>query len=298
MSWLETNRWTGPVARFATERHFETLLLAFAAIVFVFFTSKQYIPLGVRLYVPFLLLALVTVPDMGRRAVLLFWINAGLGVTVVINHYVIANHGFMIFYIGLALMFACASGDRASAVAGRAAVLLLSVLMGLALIQKLVSAHYMSGTLIGTYLLNGQMFKVLISLVYPDWPQVVAANVAAGGTLLGAAPGAADSVALTVPAFVGPLALALTWAALLSQATIELFILLRNRFGLWTHWVILGFVLVIYSTRNENIFLSMNLILGYAMTTRDTRAARPWYVLGIAYLLIMEAMGVRPGLLG
>lgn len=297
MTWLHRNRWIAAASEFVTQRHIETLLIAFSAVVFVFFTTKDYIPMGARLFVPFLLIALVTVREMRMRAVLLLWVNLGLLVNVLMNYYVIANHGFVILYIGLALMFACASGDRASEHIGRGAVFILSILMGLALIQKLVSDHYMSGTLIGTYLLTGQMFKTLITLAYTAWPQVVADNLAAGENLMRSAP-ATTSAALNVPVFVAPLALVLTWAALLSQATVELFILLRNRFGLWTHWVIMGFVLVIYATRNENVFLSMNLILGYAMTTDETKAARAWYVFGIAYLMIMEAMGIRPGIIG
>lgn len=298
MTLLHRYRFTRSAADFATERHIETLLICFSAIVFVFFTTKDYIPMVARFFVPFLLVSLLTVPEMRSRAVLLFWINVGLALNVVLNYYVIANHGFMILYIGIALMIACSSEKRASEIVEMAAVLLLSILMGLALIQKLVSTHYMSGSLIGTYLLNGHMFKTLISLVYPPWPQVVADNLSAQQGLMGQAPSARASVGVAVPAFVPVLALVLTWAALLSQATIEVFILLRSRFGLWTHWIIMAFVLIIYSTRNENVFLSMNLILGYAMTTEDTKIARPWYVLGIAYLMIMEAMYLRPGILG
>ena len=168
MKSLRSNPMLGPINRFVTENHIQTLLILFSAVVFVFFTTKDYIPFVARLAVPVVLLLLVTVRDMRQRAFLLFWAVAGLALNVVFNFYVTANHGFMIIYIGIALMIACAAGEQASAIIARASVLLISILMGLALLQKLVSPHYMSGALVGSYLANGYMFKTLISLVIPE----------------------------------------------------------------------------------------------------------------------------------
>lgn len=287
-----------PLSRFVSEEHIRTLLILFSAIVFVFFTTKEYIPFAARLVVPFLLILLMTAGQVKQRVVLLFCIVLGLGLNVWANYYVIANHGFMITYIGIALMIACASGPQASAVIARAAVLLISILMGLALIQKLVSPHYMSGALVGGYLANGYMFKTLISLFYSNWPEVVQQNLMAQKALMAMPPGQGASVPLTVPPYLQLLAVILTYAALLSQIAIEACVLLRARLGMWTHYAVMLFVLIIYSTRNENVFLSMNLILGYAMTDDDTKKARLWYVIGIAYLLVMEMMGLRPGIFG
>lgn len=141
------------------------------------------------------------------------------------------------------------------------------------------------------------MFKTLISLFYSDWPEVVKQNLDAQKMLLAQRPGGGATVALTIPFWVQLLAVVLTYAALASQTLIELFILFRKRFGIWTHYAVLLFVLIIYSTRNENVFLSMNLILGFAITDEHTKRARLWYVIGIAYLLIMEMMGLRPGII-
>lgn len=93
------------------------------------------------------------------------------------------------------------------------------------------------------------------------------------------------------------LIMTLTYAALVCQFLMEAALLLRARLGLWVHYGLLFFVLIIYSTRNENVFLSMNCILGYALTDAQTKSVRKFYVLWIFYLLVMELMGVRPGLL-
>lgn len=287
-----------PLNQFVTENHIHTLLILFSAIVFVFFTSKDYIPFASRLFAPFLLLFLVTTKDPQVRVVLLFAIVLTMALNLWANFFVTANHGFMIAYIGLALMFACASGPMGSVIIARAAVMLISILMGLALIQKFVSPYYMNGTLIGGYLANGQMFKTLISVVIPEWTQIVHKNLEAQKTLMALQPAAVATVSVIVPPFVQTLALVLTYAALVSQAALELCILLRGRLGNWAHYAVMAFVLIIYSTRNENVFLSMNLILGFAMTDEATKSVRLWYVLGIAYLLIMEMMGLRPGIIG
>ena len=287
-----------PIAHFVTREHSRTLLMLFSAIVFVFFTTKDYIPFIARLVVPFLLLLLIAATEMRQRFSLLVWITLCLALNVVLNFYVIANHGFVIMFIGIALMVSCASGADASKNVSRAAVFLISILMGLALIQKLISTHYMSGDLIGSYLANGYMFKMLISLVDPSWPQTVHQNLAVQKTLMDMPPAASAAVSVTIPVTIQALAIVLTWAALASQVMIEVCVLLRNKLGVWAHYAIMLFVFIIYSTRNENVFLSMNLILGYAITDDSTKSTRLWYVIGIAYLMIMEAMGLRPGIIG
>lgn len=287
-----------PINHFVSENHIRTLLILFSAIVFVFFTTKEYIPFASRMIAPFLLLFLVTTKDARLQFGLLFGVVLTLALNLWGNFYVTANHGFMITYIGIALMIAIAAAKNGSNVIARAAVLLISILMGLALIQKIISPHYMSGALIGGYLANGQMFKVLISLVVPEWTQIVHQNILAQKALTALQPAVASGVPVTVPAIVQSLALILTYAALGSQALLEVCILLRARLRNWAHYAVMLFVLIIYSTRNENVFLSMNLILGYAMTDDDSKSVRLWYVLGIAYLLIMEMMGLRPGIFG
>ncbi|MEJ6707889.1 MAG: hypothetical protein QNK92_03590 [Amylibacter sp.] len=152
----------------------------------------------------------------------------------------------------------------------------------------------MSGDLIGSYLANGYMFKTLISLIDPNWPQTVHQNLAAQTALMNAAP----AMNVTIPPMIQALAIVLTWMALASQVIIEACVLLRNKMGVWAHYAIILFVLTIYSTRNENVFLSLNLILGYAITDETTKSVRLWYVIGIVYLMIMEAMGLRPGIIG
>jgi hypothetical protein len=177
------------------------------------------------------------------------------------------------------------------------ALYFLTALMGLALVQKLASPYYMSGNLIGDYILTGQMFKNLITIAYPDWVNVVHENNAAIRELGSLSPAAGNSVSLLVPAGITAVIMVLTYTSLAAQFLMEAALLLRTRLGKWVHYALLLFVLIIYATRNENVFLSMNCILGYAMTDEQTKSVRVFYVIWIFYLLAMELMGVRPGFL-
>lgn len=297
MQFLQNNRFLGALSRFSTQNYFHTLVILFAAIVFTFFTSKDYIPAIFRMIMPWVLLFAVLSTNRSRQAWLVLLASIMLVINVILNFYVSANHGFMIAYIGLALMICLAAQERGTALMEKLAAYFLTALMGLALIQKLASPNYMSGDLLGYYVLSGNMFKVLISLFYPDWMTIVHENNAAVQSLQDMAPQGMQAADIVVPAGIGLLIMALTYVSLATQAVMELCLFLRARLGVWTHYMLLLFVVIIYTTRNENIFLSMNCILGYAMTNEQTKSARPLYVIWIFYLLVMELAGVRPGIL-
>jgi hypothetical protein len=134
-------------------------------------------------------------------------------------------------------------------------------------------------------------------VVYPDWVNVVHENMAARRELGAITPQTGNAVDLVVPAGITVLIMGLTYTSLISQFLMEAALIARSRLGIWVHYGLLLFVVIIYSTRNENVFLSMNCILGYALTDEQTKSARKFYVLWIFYLLAMELMGVRPGFL-
>jgi hypothetical protein len=167
--------------------------------------------------------------------------------------------------------------------------------MAFALIQKLREPYYMSGDLLGGLLIQGEIYRNLISLVLPEWPDLVQDYELAFQGLL--AEPAAASAAIAVPPAIAALAWRMTLGSLIAQGVLELLILFRARVGMLLHVGILGFVAVVYSTRDENVFLSLNCLLGYAMTDERTAAARPWYVLAAVYLLVASIIGLRPWIL-
>jgi len=216
-----------------------------------------------------------------------------LGLTVWVNYYASANHGFMIFWIALALTLACATeGAEQEQTLRRNAGILLGLLLGFALVQKLRADFYMEGDLLGGLLLQGEMYRNLLGLILPEWPvRLVQYHGAAQSLLLRPDAGSID---IAVPGFVLWLAGAMTLGALIAQGGLEVALLFRRRLGWVFHALLLGFVALVYSTRDENIFLSMNCLLGYCLVEGDTKAARPVYALAIFYLLLASTIGLRP----
>lgn len=229
--------------------------------------------------------------DMRFRAMLAASLMIGLMLWV--HYYFSANHGFMIFWIAVALTLstACTGAEQQTSLRRNAAILL-GLLMAFALIQKLRSSYYLQGDLLGGLLVQGEIYANLLGLILPDWPaRLVDYRSAAQGLLQQPTPA---SVPIAVPALVLWLAGAMTLASLAAQAGLEVALLLRRRLGWLFHLILLGFVAMVYSTRNENIFLSMNCLLGYCLTEDDTRNARPVYALAVLYLILAAKIGLRP----
>lgn len=279
--------------RYVRERQMETATALYAAIATGFVASSDYLAVWIAVAIPVLGLVGSTTNKAAVRFGALLGISVVLGLIVLSQYYAIANHGFMLVWCGFALTLAAAcDAPRDVQILRRNAAMLLGILMAVALIQKVASAYYMQGELLGGLLIDGEIFANLLNLVVPDWHDTVTGYQSAGKALM--AHPEASGAAIAVPALVSWLALRMTWSSLVAQAVLEGLILFRVRAGMILHVAVIGFVLMVYSTRNENVFLSVNCLLGYAMTDEATRAARPWYVVLVLYLLTASLLGLRP----
>jgi hypothetical protein len=274
-------------------RQMDGAVAIYVAIAFAFVCSGSYTQTWVSLLVPFLGIAALWSDSRTVRFGALLGIAAVNAALVAANYYVIANHGFMLVWCGLALAFAmaCDSG-RDTVVLRRNAALLLGVLMAFAFVQKLRAGYYTDGDLLGGLMLEGDIYYNLLSWWYPDWPALVAGYSATVEGLVQTPE--AGSAAIMVPAAVAAMAWRMTIGSLISQGVLEVLILFRARVGMALHVAILAFVALVYTTRNENEFLSINCLLGFAMTDERTAAARPWYILAVVYLLAADLIGLRP----
>lgn len=286
---------TAPLITAVRTRQMDGAVALYSAIAFGYVCSIGNMAAWAALVVPFLGLAAITTHSRTVR------FGAVLGIAVVIaglvgmNYYLIANHAFMLMWVGLGLAIACACDPpEDEVVLRRNSAVLLGILMAFALVQKLRASHYMDGDLLGGLVLQGEIYFNLLSAIIPDWPGLVH-DYATAVAALTEAPTAA-TVAIAVPAAVVGMAWRMTVVSLLAQGVLEVLILFRARVGMLLHLAILGFVLVVYSTRNENEFLAINCLLGYAMTDDRTAAVRPWYVAAVAYLLASTMIGLRPWL--
>lgn len=279
-TWLQTRQMEGAVA-------------IYVAIAIAFACSGYYTQTWASLLVPFLGIAALWSDSRTVRFGAVLGIAAVNAALVAANYYVIANHGFMLVWCGLALALAMASEPgRDTIVLRRNAALLLGILMAFAFVQKLRTGYYVDGDLLGGLMLEGDIYYNLLSWWYPDWPGLVDGYAATVEGILQTPE--AGSVAIAVPAAVAAMAWRMTVSSLIAQCVIEVLILFRARVGMLLHVALLGFVALVYSTRNENEFLSINCLLGFAMTDERTAAARPWYVAAVVYLLAADLIGLRP----
>lgn len=295
MGRLAKNRVLGPLTQLVTENYFVTLVVMFSAISFTYMTKNNTIPDNLKMIMPWVLIFAIFAGNRSMRMWMVGLASVLLTINLAVNFYAAANHGFVIAYIGFALFLGLALDDETEGarITARTAAWFLTALMGLALIQKLASPFYMSGNLIGYYVMNGQIYENLMHLVYPDWSQIVFEYRQTTKEFNQISPSESLIIATVVPAGAATIIMLLTYASLIMQAGMELALLLRARLGIYVHYILLAFVFAIYSTRNENTFLSMNCILGYMMTTEETKSVRILYVIWVIFLLTMSLVGQR-----
>jgi hypothetical protein len=287
---------TSPFIQVLRERQMEVAVGLYAAIAFAYACSSTDTQVWASMLVPFLALAAITTASRTVRFGAVLGIALVMGAIVLANIFTIANHGYFLTWVGLGLAFAVAcEPPRDVIVLRRNAAMLLGILMAFALVQKLRADYYVDGDMLGDLIVQGDIFRNLIGHVLPGWDGMLADYAATAEDLM-ASP-VASSAAVVVPATIVALAWRMTMASLAAQAVLEVLILFRERVGMLLHLMILGFVALVYLTRNENEFLSINCLLGYSMTDERTKAIRPWYVLAAIYLLSAALIDLRPSVI-
>lgn len=276
-------------------RQMSVTIAIYAAITLSYLSSLESAG-PILILVPFLALAALTTTSDTVRFGTVLGIAVIVGLAVLAHYYRAANHGFMLFWVGLGIAFASAcSAPRNLTVLARNSAILLALLMFIALIQKLRSTYYMEGDLLGGFLVDGEVYSVLIGFVIPEWPTLLQDYRTAFDAAM--ASSEVTTAALAIPPAVVAFSWRMTIGSLVAQAVLELMILFRAKAGIYLHLATLGFVALVYSTRNENTFLSINLLLGYAMTDERSAKVRPWYVVAVIYLITAEVVDYRPYIL-
>lgn len=158
----------------------------------------------------------------------------------------------------------------------------------------------MSGNLIASLILGGDLLVNLLSIIDESIlesirdTQIVIREFSSDYTMQSKGEFAKlPDFGIIVPLFIWTL----TIAGLLLQFAIELSIFFHQRLGIWFHRLIFVFTLLVYTMRPENVFLSLNLLMGFALTDERSAAMRLPYVLTITYFLVAAAAGFRPGLI-
>ncbi|MEM7241610.1 MAG: hypothetical protein AAF429_05450 [Pseudomonadota bacterium] len=287
-----------PLRDFVNDRYAQMLLVLFAVVSFSVLVEQAYMPILAKILVPWLCLIAVINASRNLRAAMLLIATVLLFLNVLTDWYRVANHSFMISFIGLGLFLMVAAEEKGADVMRFMARYILCALMALALVQKLISPYYMSGNLMADYILNEpSIFSNLINLFVPDHLNTLHQINQIERNLVNSPLTDTATRPLQVSPLIPVIAMMLTYASLFWQAALEAVLLFKSKLGLWTHRIIIFFVLIIYATVDENEFLSMNCLLGYAMTDDSTKRARFWYVLMIFFLLGFKLTGIRLNLI-
>ena len=292
-------RWLArPIEAVATKQPivFTTLI-----VMSVFAMTAETAHIAMPLRVAILLLAPLSLLLPARAGQICFAAVAALLVVALIDdYYIMANHGFVITYF--AVLLALIWHDREDYWSGVQLFsrFMLATLMGVALVQKLTSLHYMSGNLMADLILTGQVYVHILPLLDPGVLDSIVGSVKSSDRLM------ADHAMLAAgaPVALPPLGWLLlgviylmTFVSVVMQGLLEYLLVFERRFHFWLHWTIFVFVLAVYSLRPENVFLSLNCVMGYALTDERSAGMRIPYVVLIAYLLISALMGFRPEML-
>ena len=287
------------VRDFVNENYQFVLIALFGVISFAMMTEQGFMPGGSKIFFPWIIVIALVTKDRSLKAMMLLLATILLGWAVFNDWYRVANHSFVITFIGFALfLMVAAEKEEGEASMRFIARFFLTLLMGLALVQKLLSPYYMSGNLMTDYLLNEpQIFSNLLEVFFPGHHESLHDINLIEREFRAAPPSLTPSADITFQPVILPLALLLTYVSLFWQAFLELCLWLKNWLGIWLHRVIILFVIIIYSTVNENEFLSMNLFFGFAMTDESTKRARMWYVVLAFFLLTIKLVGLRPNLI-
>ena len=287
-----------PVRSFVNDRYEQMLVVLFAIVSFAVLVEQPYMPVLAKILVPWFCLIAVTNQSRNLRAAMLLAVAVLLFSNVLLDWYRVANHSFMIAFIGFALFLMVAAEDKGADVMRFMARYILCALMALALVQKLISPYYMSGNLMADYILNEpHIFSNLINIIIPGHLDSLHEINQIERNLVNSPLTDIAARTLAIDPLIPMIAMMLTYASLFWQATLEAVLLFKSKLGLWTHRVVIFFVIIIYSTVDENEFLSMNCLLGYAMTDESTKQARFWYVLLIFFLLVFKQTGIRLNLI-
>ena len=199
-------------------------------------------------------------------------VTASLGAVACYRYGEVANHHFVLTYLALgALLMERAAASERDAIAFAQARWMLVAIMGLAVLQKLLSPSFMDGSFVTFMLAKGEFLKP--ASMVPAMGDVFDANDAAHAALRASDPLRGGAVALTAPPGIGWVTWILVAAILVGEAAIALLVAFVPRHPL-SRLSLLGMVLVTATIRSELEFLGVVSLLGFGLSCHDAVGSR------------------------
>ncbi len=256
----------------------ESLVLAFVCVAYVATTAGFADPARAVAWAG---LGAVVLGAAAGRGVWAGWalVALGLGLGIAGRPFAVANHHFVLTWASLALALALsATVEERQALVRHNARWLLVAIMGFATLHKLISADFMDGSFLSFGIVAGSFGEPLLRFC-ADCAAVVAENQRALGAFRTAPPDSLAAITLAAPIpHVATVARAFGASILLVEAALFGLFLAAPR-GRAAHILVLAFATALAVIRQELVFISVIVALGYLACPGN----RPW--LKRAYLL-------------
>ena len=269
---------------------------------FVFLIVSTLNPYRLEHFVKFLILpvsiAVVVFPFLIKKWAAWLLISVFLTLNLYFNYLHTSNHLFIATYFSWIVTLVLISKDDFSEALRSSSKYLLILVMGMAVIHKITSPEFYSGSFMSYEFLFGLRYFFPIIILWPNFNNYISANQSGLGEIFNR-----NFNGESADNFVYPDEEFFVFTKILSlftifyEAVVVLFLVIYPRYKRLAHILLLSFIWFTYIYTNENSFFSMHCILGFLISYREQKRFRTAYVITIILMLSMDVLSFRPGFL-
>ena len=269
---------------------------------FVFLIVSTLNPYRLEHFVKFLIfpvsLAVIIFPFLMRKWAAWLLISVFLTLNLYFNYLHTSNHLFIATYFSWIVTLVLISKDDFTEALRSSSKYLLVLVMGMAVIHKITSPEFYSGSFMSYEFLFGLRYFSPIILLWPNFDNYISQNQSGLGEIFNTNFDGENSVSIVYPDeefFV--FTKILSYFTIFYEAVVVLFLVIYPRYKRLTHILLLSFIWFTYIYTNENSFFSMLCILGYLISYSGQKRFRTAYIITIILMLSMDVLSFRPGFL-
>ncbi len=276
----------------------EYILLLF----YVFLIVSTLNPYRLEYFVKFLILPIsivvIVFPFLVKEWIVWLLTSVFLALNLYFNYLHTSNHLFIATYFSWIVTLILISKDNFQDALRVSSKYLLVLVMGMAVIHKITSQEFYSGSFMSFEFLFGLRFFFPIILIWPNFNNYIEGNRSIFGEIVNKNFDEENIYNVFSPGeefFI--FAKILSYITIFYEVIVTLFLLIYPRYRRLTHILLISFIWFTYIYTNENSFFSMLCILGYVISYNDQKRFRALYVLTIILMLSMDVFSFRPGIL-
>lgn len=269
---------------------------------FVFLIVSVLNPYRLEPFVKFLILplsiAVLAFPYLLRKWAVWLLTSVFLSLNLYFNYLHTSNHLFIATYFSWIVTLVLVSKDDLSEALRSSSKYLLILVMGMAVIHKITSPEFYSGSFMSYEFLFGLRYFFPIIVIWPNFNSYILQNQSNLVEIF-----SNNFAGETANNFVYPGEDFFIFTKILSLFTIfyevvvVLFLVIYPRYKKISHLLLISFIWFTYLYTNENSFFSMLCILGYLLSYNDQKRFRAGYIITILLMLSMDVLDFRPGFL-